>query len=469
MSQVSQAVHDAIPASVREIFSFTPRQLEAQDVCASDATHVMLFGGSRSGKTFLIIRNIVMRALKSPGSRHLICRFRFNHLKSSVIFDTFPSVMKKCFPQVKYNLSKSDWYAKLGNESEIWFAGLDDKERTEKVLGLEFSTIFPNECSQISYASIQTLITRLAQRVMQKIEGRAPQLLKLRMYYDCNPPTKAHWTFRLFKQKVDPETKLAVTAPEDYASMQMNPKDNQQNLSPEYLRMLSQLSGRMRRRFEFGEFGEAAPGALFDEAIIDRWRIMDGELPQMVRLVVAVDPSGSGDEDNADNDEIGIFVAGLGIDGVAYLMEDLSVKAGPATWGGVGVDAYIRHAADAIIGEVNYGGAMVKFTIQTVAADRKVRVNYKQVTASRGKAVRAEPFSALYEQGKVRHVGILAKMEDELCGMTTTGYTGTGSPNRADAAIWALAELFPGIVNGPKKEKVKRERDHSGQIGAWMS
>jgi hypothetical protein len=440
LSTVAQAVHEAI-------FRFTAKQEEAQDVCVSDATHVMLFGGSRSGKTFLIVRNIVARALKAPGSRHLITRFRFNHLKSSIILDTFPNVMRKCFPQVKYNLSKSDWYATLPNGSEIWFAGLDDKERLEKILGKEYVTIYPNECSQIAWDSIEVLITRLGQKTMQVVKGMLPQLLKLRMFYDCNPPTKAHWTFRVFKQKLNPETKLPLSEPNDYACFQMNPIDNQENLSPDYLRLLSQLSARKQRRFKDGEFGEAAPGALFDESIIDRWRVLDGNLPDMIRIVVGIDPSGSGDVDNADNDEIGLVIGGLGTDGRAYLIEDNSLKAGPATWGRTSVTAYGRHKADVVVGETNFGGDMVRATIQTAAAAENMRVNFKKVVASRGKCVRAEPFSALYEQGKVRHVGVMPKLEDELCGMTTTGYTGTGSPNRADAWIWVLAELFPAVVS----------------------
>jgi phage terminase large subunit-like protein len=446
VNAVAQAVHEAV-------FHFTEKQEEAQDVCTGSATHIMLFGGSRSGKTFLIVRNIVARALKAPGSRHLIARFRFNHLKSSIILDTFPNVMRKCFPQVKYNLSKSDWYVTLPNGSEIWFAGLDDKERLEKILGKEYVTIYPNECSQIAWDSIQVLITRLGQKVMQVVKRMPETLLKLRMFYDCNPPTKAHWTFRVFKQKLDPETKLPLAQPNDYACFQMNPIDNQENLSPDYMRMLSQLSARMQRRFKDGEFGEAAPGALFDEAIIDRWRVLDGNVPQMVRIVVAVDPSGSGDADNADNDEIGVAVGGLGVDGRAYLMEDLSLKAGPATWGRTSVTAYSRHKADVVVGEANFGGDMVRATIQTAAAAEGMKVNFKKVTASRGKHVRAEPFSALYEQGKVRHVGLMSKLEDELCGMTTTGYTGTGSPNRADAWIWVLAELFPGVVSQKPSNK----------------
>jgi len=434
-------------------FVMTAKQREAQVVCAGDATHVMLYGGSRSGKTLLHVRNSVLRALKAKNSRHLIARFRFNQVKTSIAFDTFPRVMALCFPGVPAAISKSDWFWKAPNGSEIWFAGLDDKERTEKVLGNEFSTLLLNECSQISWATREMLMTRLAQKAYQQLDGRSPSTIRLRAYYDCNPTNKAHWTYRLFKQKVSPDTKEPLSHPDNFAAFHMNPADNIVNLSPEYLATLSGLSARMRRRFEFGEFGEATPDALFDEASIDKWRVMD-EVPQFVRVVVAVDPSGSGDEDNADNDEIGIVVVGLGIDGNAYVLEDLTVKAGPATWGKVACDAFDRHKADTIVAEVNFGGEMVKATIQTARA----RTPVKKVTASRGKAVRAEPFSSLYELGKVRHVGILAKLEDELCAFSTNGYTGSGSPNRADACIWGLAELFPALT-AAKVEKKVRERN----------
>jgi hypothetical protein len=464
-------------------FKFTPKQLEALALVAGPAKHVMLFGGSRSGKTFLHVRNIVRRALKAPGSRHLIARFRFNHVKASIILDTFPKVMATCFPQIPqvfqaagagWYLSKSDWFVRLPNGSEIWFAGLDDKERTEKVLGQEYVTIFLNECSQISWAAREMIVTRLAQLVMvQRVDkdGQAiePEPLKPRMYYDCNPPNKAHWTFRLFRQKVDPESREPVADPDSIASMQINPRDNVENLSPDYLATLAGLSERMRRRFERGEFADANPSALFNEVDIDKWRVTDGVLPAFVRVVVAVDPSGSGDEDNADNDEIGIAVAALGTDGNGYVLEDLTVKAGPLTWGGVAVDGYMRNRADALVGEMNFGGEMVRLTVMTAATGKGARVNFKRVTASRGKAVRAEPFSALYEQGKVRHVGIFPRLEDELCAFSTTGYTGPGSPNRADSVIWALAELFPAIVAGPKKEKPEGDRtQRRGGPGGWM-
>lgn len=434
-------------------FSLTERQSLAQAVLASAATWLMLFGGGRSGKTFLIIRNIVMRALKAPGSRHLIVRYRFKHVKASIILDTFPKVMRLCFPEVHYDLSKTDWYAKLPGGAEIWFAGLDDKERMEKILGAEYVTIYINEASQVPWAGVQMLLTRLAQKVMQVLAGREPRAMKLRYLFDCNPPSKAHWTYKVFKQKVDPETKEPLRDPDNYASFLMNPKDNEANLSPEYLATLDGLSERMKRRFLRGEFADATPNALFDEAVIDRWRVTDGEVPDYQRVVVSVDPSGaSDDEANADNDEVGITVDALGTDGRAYLIEDLTVKGGPSVWGRIAVEAYMRHAADAIVGEVNFGGGMVKFVVQTAAAKAGTRVNFKMVTASRGKVQRAEPFEPLYEQGKVRHVGLFPKLEDELCAFSTGGYTGPKSPNRADAHIWALAELFPAMVKVASKE-----------------
>lgn len=429
-------------------FRLTERQRAAIDVLAGVATWLMLFGGGRSGKTFIIIRSIVMRALKAPGSRHLCVRFRFKHIKASIVLDTFPKVMRLCFPEIHYDLSKTDWYAKLPGGSEIWFAGLDDKDRMEKILGMEFATIYVNEASQVAWAGVQLLLTRLAQKVMQVLPGRVEQALKLRFLFDCNPPSKAHWAFKVFKQKLDPETKEPLAVPDNYASLQMNPRDNAENLSPEYMEAMKGLSGRMKRRFVDGEFAEATPNALFDEGVIDAWRVDQGDpLPDFVRVVVSVDPSGaSDDEQNADNDEIGIVVDALGIDGRAYLLEDLTVKGGPSTWGRVAVQAYVRHKADIVVGEGNFGGGMVRSTVQVAATAAGVRVPFKMVTASRGKIQRAEPFSALYEEGKVRHVGIFAKLEDEMCAFSTGGYTGPRSPNRADAHIWALAELFPSMT-----------------------
>ncbi len=425
-----------------QTFKLTDKQIEAQQVLKGDATHLCLFGGSRSGKTFLLTRNIIVRAQKAAKSRHGIFRFRYNSVKNSIMNGTFPKVMDLCFPGLKYNLNKTDGYVTFENGSTILFGGLDDKERTEKILGDEFSTIYLNECSQIPYGSRGIVLTRLAQKVSQKFPGRDEGLMKLRFYYDMNPPSKAHWTYKLFILKRDPETNLLLENPESYDSFRINPMDNVENLAEGYIKTLEGMGAKGRRRFLEGEFADATPNALFDYETIDKWRVKGEAIPELVRVVVAVDPSGCGDVDNADNDAIGIVVAGLGYDGNCYVLEDCTVKAGPAVWGNIATSAYDRHRADVVVGEINYGGAMINSVIQAA----RPRTNFKQVTASRGKSVRAEPFSALYEQGKIRHNGYFHELEEELEGFSTYGYMGGKSPNRADALIWALTELFPGVL-----------------------
>jgi predicted phage terminase large subunit-like protein len=424
----------------------------------------MLFGGSRSTKTFLFCRTIALRAIKAAKSRHCMLRFRLGHIKSSIVMDTFPKMMGLAFPDYRYELNKSDLYAVLENGSEIWFGGLDDKERVEKILGNEYATIFFNECSQIPYSSRNMALTRLAQSVTQKINGVETRL-PLRAYYDENPPTKGHWTYTLFRLRLDPETRNPLPDPENYQSMQLNPRDNP-HLPPEYIKSLEAMSGRMRKRFLDGEFGDLAPNALFSDEVIDKWRVVDTELPEMLRIVVAIDPSGADDDDNLENDEIGICVAGLGIDGNGYLLEDLTCKGGPALWGRVATQAYDRHQANIVVAETNFGGAMVKSVIRSA----RPNTPFKALTASRGKAVRAEPVSALMESGKIRLVGYHRALEEELAGFTTHGYMGENSPNRADAFVWGMSELFPELVKQAKQiEKSKPEPWVRNSETSWMN
>lgn len=447
-------------------FKLTPKQEEANALLASCATHIMLAGGSRSGKTFLHIRAMMIRALKAPGSRHAIMRFRFGHVKQSIVHDTFPKVRSLCFPGVEMHVNRSEWFASLPGGSEIWFGGLDDKERTEKILGSEYATIMLNECSQIPYQSRNMAVTRLAQLVTDTVT-RKP--LPLKMYYDENPPSKGHWSYKLFKTKQDPDTKAFLPDPDNYAFLRLNPRDNTENLSPEYIKTLESLPARLRKRFLDGEFGDETPNALFIEENLERYRHLEGELPDMLRLVVAVDPSGAEDEENIDNDAIGISVCGLGIDGNGYVLQDLTLKAGPATWGRVAVQAYLREKADRIVGEINFGGAMVGHVIRTAALEQKTRVPFRSLTASRGKVVRAEPIAALFETGKCRLVGFHADLEEELSGFTTYGYTGDHSPNRADAMIWALSDLFPELMKPLEdKPQVIMPAVHRRTSNSWM-
>ncbi|PYD77699.1 DNA packaging protein, partial [Komagataeibacter oboediens] len=232
------------------VAKLNPAQQEANRLLGSPATHILLRGGSRSGKTFLLIRALVIRAAKAPGTRHGIFRHRFNALKHSIIGDTFPKVMRLCFPDVPYNLNRTDWYVTLPNGSEILFHGLDSSDRTEKILGLEFATVYLNEASQIGYGARNMLLTRLAQK----------SDLRVKEYIDANPPTTSHWLYSLFERHVEPKSGEPLPDPADYATMQINPDSNRANLSPEYLKQLESLPEKERQRFLFGNYQTAIEG-----------------------------------------------------------------------------------------------------------------------------------------------------------------------------------------------------------------
>lgn len=233
-------------------FKKTPIQYEATKLMASNPKHIMCYGGSRSGKTFNIIRCIVARAAKAK-SRHIVLRLTFNSCKTSIFMDTFPKVMAICYPNLNYSVNKSDYCVTFPNGSEFWFGGLDDDKRVEKHLGKEYSTIFFNECSQLSYSAIQIMLTRLAEK----------SELKKKVYYDENPPSKKHWSYWLFIKKQDPVESEPLDNPEEYASIVMNPKDNLENIDADYIKMLSRMPEKERMRFLEGEFTSDDDGAAY--------------------------------------------------------------------------------------------------------------------------------------------------------------------------------------------------------------
>lgn len=428
----------------------TPAQRQANRLLGGPATNIMLRGGSRSGKTYLLCRANIQRGINAPGSRHAIWRFRFNHAKTSIWSDTLPKVARECFPDLAIGFNKTDFYAELPNGSQIWIGGLDDKERVEKVLGQEYATVYFNESSQIGWGSIETAMSRLAQNVALDPMIAAEvgySHLPLKAYFDCNPPSKLHWSFQLFKSKLKPGTKEPLPNPDDYVEMRINPDDNRDNLPPKYFEILDSMSAAKRLRFKEGEWATEVNGALWtmeDRQAYDGKTIpgLDSQRvdqpPELARVVVAVDPSGTKGDDGGD--DIGIVAAGLGIDGRGYVLEDATCQLSPNDWGRRAIEVFHRHRADRIIGERNFGGAMVEFVIRSADKD----VPFREVTASRGKIVRAEPIAALYEQGRVSHVGDLPDLEDQMCNFTANGFVGEGSPDRADALVWALTELMLG-------------------------
>lgn len=357
--------------------------------------------------------------MKAPGSRHVIFRLRFNHVKQSIFMETLPKVLSVCFPTVPVKWNKEDFFIQFPNGSEVWIGGLDDKDRTEKVLGKEYSTIYFNESSQIPYSSVSIAETRLAQKAG----------LVNKFYFDCNPPTKSHWLYSYFFIKINPETKVPHPKPDLYAEMQMNPDGNQENLPDDYIEtVLGALADRKMRRFKNGEWLDDNPNALWNRELIENQRVT--EAPTLIRIVTGVDPAVTSGESSADT---GIVTAGVDAAGHYYILADNSIHGSPNTWGLEVIKAYRHNQGDRVIGEVNNGGDLVEANLRSI--DRNIP--YSAVRATRGKALRAEPIAGLYEQGKVHHIGVFPELEDQMC----SWQPGEKSPDRMDALVWALWEL----------------------------
>lgn len=236
-------------------FELTPKQSESLNLFIdSDITNLMLYGGSRAAKTFMICYVIFLRAAKVK-SRHAILRDKFNHAKRSIALDTIPKMLAIAMPHLNASLNRTDWYYTLPNGSEVWIGGLDSKERTEKILGTEYSTLFFNETSQIDYNSISIARTRLAER----------NSLVKKSFYDSNPPTKSSWQYFLFEKKLDPIDNEPLNNPDQYASFLMNPVDNLANIDPNYLKILETMPEAERNRFLYGLYSDESDGQAYYE------------------------------------------------------------------------------------------------------------------------------------------------------------------------------------------------------------
>jgi predicted phage terminase large subunit-like protein len=207
--------------------------------------------------------------------------------------------------------------------------------------------------------------------------------------------------------------------------------ENKDNLAESALELFKkQYEGtRLGKQELYAEILEDIEGALWSLNMIEQTRV--NEIPEMKRVVVAVDPAVT---NNKNSDETGIVVCGLGIDNRYYIIDDVSGKMSADAWAKTAVNVYYKYKASRIIAEVNNGGDLVERLLRTVDKN----IPYKSVSASRGKVIRAEPISALYEQQRVSHCGVFSKLEDQMCSFTGDKST---SPDRLDALVWGLTEL----------------------------
>lgn len=412
-------------------FTKTKDQIKAVRLMISAAVHILLFGGSRSGKTFIVIRQIILRAIKAPGSRHCILRRHQTDIRRSIWLDTLPKVLKLCFPGLPLHMNNTDMRMILPNGSEIWLGGLD---KNDKILGNEYATMYFNEISEISYERLEVAHSRLAQKCPE---------IKNKFFYDCNPPSKSHWSYKVFHEHNNPIENTPLPNPALYGYMRLNPDGNAHNLADGYIEnTLAGMSARNQARFRYGLWTDDNENALWKRtSMINPFRVrqVPGDLE---RIVVAVDPAVTNTE---KSDAHGIVIAGvMRLHGERhyFILDDRSLHGSPSDWTNTAVNAYIEYNADRVVAEVNQGGDLVQAAVRSACRNR--RIAYKAVRASRGKIVRAEPIAALYEQGLVHHVGSFPLLEDEMC--SYCGFSNEVSPDRMDALVWALTELSEGTT-----------------------
>lgn len=237
--------------------------------------------------------------------------------------------------------------------------------------------------------------------------------------------------------------------------------DNRANLAPSFIKsIINKYAGtRLGRQELSAEILDDVPDALWTRAAIDRDRRKPDQAPALRRVVVAIDPAAKQNETPDDGAATGIVVAGVGDDGRGYVLDDATCRESPNGWARMAVACFDRHSADCIVGEINNGGEMVQATVRAVRAT----VPFKEVHASRGKWTRAEPIAALYEQGRISHIGTFASLEDEMVNFGPNGMVGGVSPDRVDALVWALTELFPAMT----KRSVNREKVHIESSGRY--
>lgn len=207
--------------------------------------------------------------------------------------------------------------------------------------------------------------------------------------------------------------------------------ENEANLAPAALEQLREKydNTRLGRQELYAEVLDDTEGALWNYKNLDETRVV--KIPEMQRIIVGIDPAVTSNE---GSDETGIIIAGKGTDGRYYVLDDVSGKMTPDGWCRLAIDMFYKYQADRIVAETNNGGDLVERLIRTIDSE----VAYTPVHASRGKLVRAEPIAALYEQGKVSHVGMFSELEEQLCSFTVGSRQ---SPDRLDALVWALTEL----------------------------
>lgn len=373
------------------------------------------YGGRGSGKSRFFAGLALETAYLKPGARGVCIREVQKDLKESaklLIEDRISEF--GCYADFKPLKSE----IQTSGDGLIIFRGMNDFT-ADSIKSLEgFDWAWVEEAQTLSARSLELLRPTL----------RTPGS---ELWFGFNPRSASDPVDQFFRGMTPPSNAIIVKA--NYADNPWFPAE----LETERLHDMAHNRDRYGHIW-LGEYEPMAVGALWDRLVFHQHRC-DVAPPDLTRIVVAIDPAVSAE---TGSDEHGIVAAGRSPDNRVYVLRDATIKGTPRQWAECAIRLHDELSADAIVVERNQGGDMVKHTLQTVRPGIKVI----EVVATRGKHVRAEPVSALYYAGKVSHVGTLTKLEDQYCQITASGFEGPGSPDRADAAIWAITELLPPMI-----------------------
>jgi len=424
-------------------FRLTPAQIASlEKMTDAVARHTLLLGGSQSGKTFIAVRAIMMRAVRYPGSRHLCLRLHRVTAEKYLWRQKLLEVVDKCFADIALQYNHSKMIVAFPNGSTVWFGGLDEGEKGDGLLGSNWNTILFDEANEMLAEMMQKARTRLSPKT-RRSDGKT--LCVNRTFATVNPTFKTHHLYRTYVEKFDVFRNLPMNP--DVAALynwiRVNPKDNLENLGQDYIRELSSLSDANRRRFLDGEWSEEAVNALFKLSDINRNRVATWEAIGRIsfdRIVVGVDPAVTS---GATADFTGIVVVGWTRPGSGdrrssgqyYILEDRSIRGTPDEWAQAVVDAYLHWKADLIVGETNNGGDLVEKNLRSASRT----IPFKKVVASRGKVKRAQHVVSLNEHGDLHVAVCLPELEGEMVGWDPLDES--TSPDRLDAMVWAVTEL----------------------------
>ena len=380
-----------------------------------------IFGGRGSSKSHSIAGALLTKGWEQK--KRILCgREVQNSIKDSV---------KQLLADKIKHLGFSDFYHVMENEiraengTTIRFTGLG-KLSIDQIKSMEGVDLFWGaEAQTFSERSLEVLIPTI------RAEGSE-------MWFDWNPRWEEDPIDQLFRGDVVPDNSFV---------QRINWDENPwfpERLDRVRLYDLHNKPDRYAHIWE-GEYEPQAIGALWNRKIISACRRF--KYPDMKRIVVAIDPA---IENEPDSDEHGITVCGQGSDDHGYLLADGSLKGTPRECASKAVALYDYWDADAIIYEKNNGGLWIKDTLKSVRQAGYEGISILPVNATRGKYIRAEPISSLYESNTIHHVGTFPELEQQMCMMVSGDYEGKGSPDRVCSAVWGFTHLFPKIVNKTK-------------------